>query len=92
NELAISELADRMVAAYREVSGESRHIETRSVTAEDFYGPGYGDSEQRVPDIEKARRLLDWEPVTSLEQMLPVIIRDYIDRYQARIGQVARRT
>ncbi len=92
NELAISELADRMVAAYREVSGESREIETRSVTAEDFYGPGYGDSEQRVPDIEKARRLLDWEPVTSLDQMLPVIIRDYIDRYQARIGQVARRS
>jgi UDP-apiose/xylose synthase len=85
NELAISELADRMIAVYREITSSPHRFETRAVTAEEFYGPGYDDSERRIPDIEKARQLLDWEPVTSLEQMLPIIIQDYIDRYQDRM-------
>ena len=36
------------------------------VPAETLYGPGYDDSRERIPDIGKARRLLDWRPSTSL--------------------------
>jgi UDP-apiose/xylose synthase len=51
------------------------------VTAEALYGPGYDDSRERIPDIGKARRLLDWRPATSLAAMLPGIVDDYVARY-----------
>lgn len=53
--------------------------------AERFYGPGYDDSQERVPDIGKARRLLGWAPLQSLSDMLPAIVQDYVARYGPRI-------
>jgi UDP-apiose/xylose synthase len=62
------------------------------VSADGFYGPGYEDSSERVPDIEKARRLLGWMPLQSLSDMLPPIVDDYVKRYAPRIdGAAARR-
>jgi UDP-apiose/xylose synthase len=55
------------------------------VSADQFYGPGYDDSRERVPDIEKARRLLGWVPRQSLSDMLPGIVEDYVERYAPRI-------
>jgi UDP-apiose/xylose synthase len=51
------------------------------VPAETLYGPGYDDSRERIPDIGKARRLLDWRPSISLAAMLPGIVDDYVARY-----------
>jgi UDP-apiose/xylose synthase len=53
----------------------------RDVTAEELYGAGYDDSLERLPDIAKARRLLDWQPRTTLREMLPPIVDDYVLRY-----------
>ena len=81
NDLTIAELAQRMAATYQRLSGRDRRIELRHVAAASFYGPGYDDTRQRIPDIAKAQRLLDWSPRTSLDAMLPSIVRDYIERY-----------
>jgi UDP-apiose/xylose synthase len=51
------------------------------VSGEALYGPGYDDSRERIPDIGKAQRLLDWRPSTSLAAMLPAIVEDYVARY-----------
>jgi UDP-apiose/xylose synthase len=59
----------------------------RSVSAEEFYGAGYDDSPERIPDIDKARRLLGWQPRRSLAQMLPAIVDDYVARYGALVAQ-----
>ncbi len=84
NDVSIAELADRLAAVFVERHGgidPGRQV----VSGEAFYGPGYDDAEQRIPDIARARRLLDWQPTTTLAQMLPPIIDDYVARYAGRI-------
>ncbi|HEV3032934.1 MAG TPA: NAD-dependent epimerase/dehydratase family protein, partial [Polyangia bacterium] len=81
NEVSVRTLAEVLARAYAaRVPGAAR-ARLRDVTAEELYGAGYDDSEQRVPDIGKARRLLSWQPETTLEQMLPGIVDDYVARY-----------
>ncbi len=89
NDVSVRELAEQMAAVYRARYGGEVRLE--EVSAEAFYGSGYDDTERRVPGIEKARRLLDWEPRTSLREMLPPIIEDYHARYAALLEDERRR-
>ena len=41
-----------------------------AVSAEGYFGKGYQDMVARKPSIEKARRLLGWNPTTSLDEAL----------------------
>jgi UDP-glucose 4-epimerase len=41
-----------------------------STPYESYYGPGFEDTRRRVPDISRAREILDWEPAVSLEDGL----------------------
>jgi UDP-apiose/xylose synthase len=85
NELSVRALAEALVDVYAaQVPGAPR-ARFRDVTAEELYGPGYDDSEQRIPDIAKASRLLSWQPTTTLEEMLPGIVDDYVARYAPRL-------
>ncbi len=83
NETTIAELADRMIRLWRrQVPGASAHgIAVEEISARDFYGPGYEDSDRRLPDIGKAERLLGWEPKTGLETALDTTIKACIDLY-----------
>lgn len=83
NDVSIAELAARMAEVFQERHAARRatRIAFERVSAVDFYGVGYDDTNRRIPDIGKARRLLDWEPTTSLAQMLPTIVDDYVARY-----------
>ena len=47
------------------------------VAANDFYGEGYEDSDRRIPDIDKARQLLGWEPRYELRELLELTIAHY---------------
>jgi UDP-apiose/xylose synthase len=92
NEMSIAELGRSLAAEFsRRVPG-SPPARFESVSADRFYGPGYDDSQERVPDIEKARRLLGWMPVQSLSDMLPPIVEDYVLRYGPRIDTAAARS
>ncbi len=85
NDVSIKELAEKMVAIYQSRHAPGEQFSFQNIGGEVFYGPGYDDSRQRIPDISKARRLLDWKPTMSLDDMLPEVIQDYVSRY----GEVA---
>ncbi len=83
NDVSIRELAERLAAEFRARVPSAPEPRLRVVSAEDFYGKGYDDSEQRVPDIRKAAQLLGWAPKDALGDMLPGIMEDYLRRYQS---------
>jgi UDP-apiose/xylose synthase len=89
NNTSIAQLGRALAGAFREVVPGAEPARFESVSAHDFYGPGYDDTCERVPDIRKARRLLSWEPSQSLEAMLPGIALDYVARYGEAIEQSA---
>ena len=66
NETTIAGLAKLMIRVYNELRPDfavpASWFET--VSSAEFYGPGYQDSDRRVPDISKAQSLLGWEPKT----------------------------
>lgn len=86
NDVTIAELAWRMVAIHAERHGGDAALPCEPISAEELYGAGYDDADLRIPDIARARQLLDWRPVKTLEQMLPPIIDDYVARYGGRVA------
>lgn len=63
-ETTILELAEMITAAV----GSDSTINPTSY--ESYYGPGFEDTRRRVPDITRAREILDWEPTVDLEDGL----------------------
>jgi len=92
NDISIEELARSMVRIYSEGFGGDQLLPIQQVSEEAFYGPGYEDTRRRVPDIQKIQRILAWQPSTTLEQMLPSIMEDYVARYGARLVGPAPRS
>ncbi|HEY2733765.1 MAG TPA: NAD-dependent epimerase/dehydratase family protein [Polyangiales bacterium] len=89
NQISIAELARLLAKVFVTQVPQAVAPRFRSVAAEALSGPGYDDSQARIPDIDKARRLLDWQPTQTLEQMLPSIVDDYVLRYADRIASEA---
>jgi UDP-apiose/xylose synthase len=84
NEISMRELAVMMREIYAEKylsSSSSLLPEIIEVSAEDFYGEGYEDSDRRIPDITKANRLLGWKPKWNLRDMLEITMRYYVSEY-----------
>jgi UDP-apiose/xylose synthase len=86
NNVSIAELARQLARAYSQVLPETGEARFEHVSAADFYGAGYDDTGERIPDIRKARTLLGWEPQVSLSDMLPPIVADYTHRYGSRVA------
>jgi UDP-apiose/xylose synthase len=81
NNLSIRELGQAMADVFAKRVPDAPPARFRNVPAAEFYGSGYDDSEERIPDISKAGELLDWAPRESLADMLPSIVDDYVVRY-----------
>jgi len=86
NNLSIAELATQLARVFAELVPSHPAARFEHVSAEEFYGPGYDDTNERIPDISKARRLLGWQPCQSLSDMLPEIVLDYVRRYGPRVA------
>ena len=86
NDVSIRALARALAAAFRAQRPDAPAVRLRNVTAEEMYGPGYDDSEVRIPSVAKAERLLGWRPRVPLADMLPGIVADYLARYESRVG------
>ncbi|HNY29909.1 MAG TPA: NAD-dependent epimerase/dehydratase family protein [Fibrobacteria bacterium] len=56
-------------------------IPLQDVTASEFYGEGYDDSDRRMPSIVQARQILQWEPRMGLEEALVATLSDYHSRF-----------
>jgi UDP-apiose/xylose synthase len=89
NETTIADLAYRMKMLYQKInlSQADRAIDIVNVSSEEFYGPGYEDSDRRIPDISKARRLLNWAPKTSLDAALSLTIESFVREYGSRAAE-----
>jgi UDP-apiose/xylose synthase len=81
NDISIAALARLLCDVFATRVPGAAPARLREVSAAELYGEGYDDSESRVPDIDKAKRLLDWQPRSSLAQMLPEIVDSYVQRY-----------
>jgi UDP-apiose/xylose synthase len=83
NEVSIRQLAELMREIYSEKfwDGKTSLPTIVEVSSEEFYGKGYEDSDRRIPDITKARTLLNWEPRWSMRELLEATMRYYITDY-----------
>ncbi|MCP5114850.1 MAG: bifunctional UDP-4-keto-pentose/UDP-xylose synthase [bacterium] len=88
NEVSIRQLAEYMRDIYADKfhDGKTPLPEIVSVTGEQFYGPGYDDSDRRIPDITKARTLLGWEPQWRIRDMLEETMRYYVTEYMREVA------
>ncbi len=82
NDVSIAELGRMMIACYQKIYSPHAHLTCETISSEKFYGQGYEDTQQRIPDMDKAQKLLAWQPKTSLMEMLPLILEDYHKRYR----------
>jgi UDP-apiose/xylose synthase len=83
NEISMHDLAVLMRNIYTQMTGRiDADSPLVSVSAEQFYGKGYEDSDRRVPDISRARSILGWEPTTGLNEALQTAMVSYLDHYR----------
>jgi UDP-apiose/xylose synthase len=90
NDVSIRELAVMLARVFAARVPEAPEPAFVDVSAEAFYGPGYDDSRERIPDVARACRLLGWTPRATLAEMLPAIVDDYVTRYGAAVAAAAR--
>lgn len=64
HETSIAELAEKI----RDALGSDSEVVLTPY--ENYYGPGFEDTRRRVPDITRAREILDWEPEVSFDDGL----------------------
>lgn len=83
NEIAISDLARKMIEIYKNLKPELRDFQyvTEEVSSEDFYGKGYEDCDRRMPDISLIKELTGWGPKISLDVALLKSIEWFIKEY-----------
>jgi nucleoside-diphosphate-sugar epimerase len=77
NEASVKELAHLLRDLFRQhpdhVNDES-YAEIVETSADSYYGKGYQDILTRKPAVDKARRLLGWEPRTDLITSLKITL------------------
>jgi UDP-apiose/xylose synthase len=82
DETTIADLAALVIRVHEETTGRPWPHGVREVPGTEFYGPGYEDSDRRVPDIALARTLLGWEPRRRLAET----VRDVVPAFLASYG------
>lgn len=83
NEVTMKELAEMMRVLYADISGDPAYLShpIETIASQDFYGEGYEDCDRRMPSINNATALLDWEPNVSLEDTLRETMTYYHEHY-----------
>jgi UDP-apiose/xylose synthase len=67
-----------MIATYTELTGNTPQNELVEISGEEFYGPGYEDTNRVPPDISKLESL-GWSPRLDLEQTFRDAIKYNLD-------------
>ncbi|MBR5415084.1 MAG: GDP-mannose 4,6-dehydratase [Thermoguttaceae bacterium] len=70
DEIAIGDLARRVL----ELTGSNSPIAQKSY--EEVFGPDFEDMHRRVPSLERARRLIGWKPVYTIDDIIRQVIDD----------------
>ena len=84
NEVTMKELAELIRETYAACSGNPAYLSHPivSVSGLDFYGEGYEDCDRRMPNLNKAKELLGWEPTLSLRETLRETVASYYEQYR----------
>jgi UDP-glucose 4-epimerase len=73
-EVTIKELAKRVIAA----TGSNSKIEY--IPYEVAYGAGFEDMQRRVPNLEKAKRLIGYQPTRNLDNIISDVVNEFRER------------
>jgi nucleoside-diphosphate-sugar epimerase len=82
NECSVKELADilkKLFKAHPDHKNDSTFSEIIEIPADTFYGKGYQDIYTRKPSIEKARKLLNWEPKIDLQESMRLTLNSFVE-------------
>jgi len=82
NECSVKELAGILKRLFREHpdhKNDRSYSEIVDISADSYYGKGYQDIYTRKPSIEKARKLLNWEPQIGLEESLRLTLNSFLE-------------
>lgn len=88
NNLSVRELATRMLelaAEYPEYRDNAAKVRLLETTALDYYGKGYQDMQQRVPNIANTCADLDWQPTVMMDDAL----RQIFEAYRAHVADAS---
>jgi nucleoside-diphosphate-sugar epimerase len=86
NNFSIRALAEMMLAAAKELPeyrDNAARVRLIGATAEGYYGAGYQDVLQRVPDIRQTMADLAWQPKVAMDEALAALFAYYRDQVQA---------
>ncbi len=80
NSHSVKELADMMLEianSMPEYAESARKVKLIDVKADDYYGKGYQDVENRLPNVDHTRKELGWEPKVGMKTALRKIFEFY---------------
>ena len=83
NCISIRELAERTIRIAQEfpvLRDSAKATEIVDISAGDYYGKYYQDIQVRVPNVEAARRDLDWKPTTDMDTAIRKTIAFYVNQ------------
>ncbi|MDR1551362.1 MAG: bifunctional UDP-4-keto-pentose/UDP-xylose synthase [Holosporaceae bacterium] len=80
NECSIATLAQKILDLAKKKYGRGNMVKIKIANSNDYYGKSYQDVSKRVPSIENAKRLLDWEPEVGLDELLIKTMDFYFSR------------
>ncbi|HEY6352977.1 MAG TPA: bifunctional UDP-4-keto-pentose/UDP-xylose synthase [Burkholderiaceae bacterium] len=86
NNFSIRALAEMMLKVAKdlpEYRDNAAHVRLIGATAEGYYGAGYQDVLQRVPDIRQTMADLAWQPKVAMDEALAALFAYYRDQVQA---------
>jgi nucleoside-diphosphate-sugar epimerase len=86
NNYSVRELAQMMLdlaLTYPEYRDTAKQVELVDTTAESYYGKGYQDVQNRVPDISNTRAELRWQPTVTMKESLKRIF----DAYRGQVAE-----
>jgi nucleoside-diphosphate-sugar epimerase len=89
NNFSVRELATMMVdlaLTYPEYRTSAERVRILETTAADYYGAGYQDVQNRVPNIANTCADLDWRPEVAMD----VALRRIFDAYRGQVAEARR--
>ncbi len=89
NSHSVKELADMMLeiaTGMPEYRDSARKVKLLDVKADDYYGKGYQDVENRLPNVDHTRKELGWEPKVDMKTAL----RKIFEFYRGHVAEARR--
>src|SRR2546429_655070 len=86
NNFSVRELARMMLdlaLTYPEYKDSAARVELIETTADAYYGKGYQDVQNRVPNIDNTCAELGWQPMVAMEESL----RRIFDAYRGQVAE-----